>query len=115
VGQQAGWRVSKNGALERWSVGALERGSIGALERWSGKHGEEGTEAFTSGRAGQIIRRQNILHFEFQLVYKDQLGLSGKCAPMINWLDYTERVKPQSIDLVLTNRTRKYSSRFTMT
>ena len=34
---------------------------------------EENTHACTSGRVGQTIRRKNILHFGFQLVYNDRL------------------------------------------
>jgi hypothetical protein len=52
-------------------------------------HEEEGTEAFTSGRAGQVIKRHNILHFGFQLVYNDQLPLELKrkmhANDKINW------------------------------
>jgi hypothetical protein len=42
------------------------------------QHGEEGAVAHTSGRAGQVIRRSNILHFGFQLVYNDRLPVDLK-------------------------------------
>ena len=42
------------------------------------RKGEVGTKAFTSETAGQVIKRKNIQHFGFQLVFDDKLPVELK-------------------------------------
>ena len=42
------------------------------------KQGEIGTQAYTSELAGQVIRKNNIRHFGFQLVFDDRLPVGLK-------------------------------------
>ena len=42
------------------------------------RHGEVGTQAYTSESAGQIIRKNNIRHFGFQLEFDDKLSVELK-------------------------------------
>ena len=75
------WYGNTTGKLEgtyrpRWGV-KDGNGSISSYYSQT-RHGEVGTHAHTSEVAGVRIRKKNILHFGFQLVFDDKLPVELK-------------------------------------
>ena len=73
---QVHWMGNTTGQLEgtyrpEWRV--YDRGKLVRIYYSQRDEGDENTHACTSESVGQTIRRKNILHFGFQLVYDDRL------------------------------------------
>ena len=75
------WYGNTTGKLEgtyrpRWSV----KDGAGKIDSYYSqtRHGEVGTYAHTSEAVGVRIRKKNILHFGFQLVFDDKLPVELK-------------------------------------
>ena len=81
------WYGNTTGKLEgtykpRWNV----KDGDGKVTRYYAqtRYSEVGTQAHTSQVAGVTIRKRNILHFGFQLVFDDKLPLELKRAMQAN-------------------------------
>jgi hypothetical protein len=63
--------------------------------------------AYTSDKAGQVIKKHNILHYGFQLMFDDRLPKELKRKmhenPKIGWSIPRKLKKHQNVALVLTN------------